>query len=188
MAKVSDPTSRMTLGTIPKIPENVDSIVSNTPEASANAELPATDVASPAQDEGLKEYTAKKEALKASVDLNEFYFTGKVTHTFKLKKDFEFALMLMDSGALEDVHTKLWELVKNPISDDCVNMAHSKNVLARSLVKYGKKDMSNMSVEDRMTFINSSIPGILIPILMDKYALLEVAVTELFKDDTTIKN
>jgi hypothetical protein len=193
-SKNVDPTSRMTLGSIPKIPENQDSTVSDKKEVSETSSIgessaeEVVNVVLPGSDEAKREYESRKKALSASIKLEEFYFTGKITHEFTLKGDFKYSLEIMDSGSLETVHKLLWDLLKEHTSDDCISMAHSKNVLARSLVKYGKKDLSSESVENRLEFINKHVPGIIIPVLMDKYSLLEVVVSELFKDENTLKN
>ncbi len=144
-------------------------------EEATNADLPP--IAKP---------VPEVELLK-DLDMDQFYFTGKIEHTFKIGK-LEVVFGLLDAEELEATNKILWELASESSSTDMLLLSHSIEILGRTIIKYGKKVISSMSSEDRIAFVRKNIPGVLIPILIRKYAILEASATAAFEDDDLLKN
>lgn len=136
---------------------------------------------------GLEEKVAPEDQL-LDLDLQSFFFSGKIEHTFELKGGFKVTMRLLSSEELEATHKALWELIQKEISTDMVTTAHTIEVLARTITKYGKASLEDKKIEDKLSFIRDNVPGVLLSILIQKYNLLERSADAAFSDKENLKN
>lgn len=171
-----DPMGRMKLksgnkaDTEPEVLE--ESVVEETAAVPEVAEVKPTEIEDP---------------LIEDLDLTDFFFTGKIEYQFSINK-LKFTLKLLSSEELSDTHKILWECFQAGASSDIVSVEHAIAVISRVLVKYGKVSLEDKALADKMAFVKSTIPGILLPKIMKKYSILEKSVEKLFADPSTAKN
>lgn len=174
MSAHKDPTSRMKKGNLKSNEDTIDKeIKKEKSEETSKLETSIEEVIpTESEDMGTKNRIPKEDLISSDeLDLQQFYFTGKLEHTFKLR-NFEVTLRLLDTREVEETNEILWNLMAKEISMDMVTLTHSTEVLGRAIVKYGKVDLSSKSQEERLEFIRT-IPGVLIPIIAKKYTILE---------------
>lgn len=128
------------------------------------------------------------EKLITDIDMDEFFFTGTISYTFKVHKN-DVQLKVLSSKELQETQAYLWKLRNEDISAVEAQLKYTLTVLSRALIKYGKKDFANKTAEEKQAFL-SELPSMLIPVLYDKYALLEKSAAKLFEDEgkTSLKN
>ncbi len=134
-----------------------------------------------------EEKSAPEEAL-LELDLQNFFFSGRIEHTFDLKGGFKVTMKLLSSEELEETHKILWNLIQKEISTDMVTAAHTIEVLARTITKYGKVSLEDKKIEDKLSFVRANVPGVLLSILIKKYNLLERSADAAFSDKENLKN
>ena len=178
----TNPMSRMQSKTDTKVNEaEVPTIEENIPVENSTAKVADATLPTPAND-------IKDEELIKDLDLSEFLFTGILEHTFDIVKGLKVTFKLMAGDDLSDLHKILWDMLNEPVSTTMVQLAHSKEILARAISKYGKVDLSDKPLEERKKFVGNSIPGVLIPILSRKYSIFEMSADKLFRDADLLKN
>lgn len=169
------PMTRMKLGTAKDTVQETK--IEDAPEVE--------EVIATVESKDVEETKAKFEDSELIKDLNleQFYFTGILEHTFNVKK-LSFNLRLMKSEELEETNRILWDLAAEKISLEMIMFSHAIEVIGRTLTKYGKIDLSSMSTEERVKFVRANIPGIVIPKIARMYDLLEASANKVFSEDS----
>lgn len=121
------------------------------------------------------------------LDIQGFFFTGKLQHTFDIK-GLKVMFKLLSSEELLETHKILWEIASRDTSTDVITVEHSIEVLARAIMKYNNTDLESMLLEERKEFISKNIPGILLTVLINKYRIFEMSADKLFEDKDSLKN
>lgn len=185
---MNNPTSRMQTIKPVKITEEDKGVLFT----GNGGEKPEVSIESPKVDEGVStlpkvdDQAIPPEEL-VELDMQTFYFTGKLSHEFKIA-ELKVTLKLLSSNELSDTHKILWDLLKSESSTDMVNVEHAIAVMSRMLMKYGKMDLESKTVDERNAIIRDVVPGILIPKIMKKYSILEKSAEAAFADKDSLKN
>ena len=133
------------------------------------------------------EVQAQIKELAGKLDLEDFFFSGEITHEFKLSKKAPVTLKVLSAAELQETQSFMWELRKEDISAIQAEMKYAVEVLSRAILKYGKKDLGKMSIAERKDYLNE-LPSMVIPLIFNKYSLLERAATEALKNQEQLKN
>lgn len=125
--------------------------------------------------------------LAEKLDLEDFFFSGEITHEFKLSKKASVTLKVLSAAELQETQSFMWELHKEDISAIQAEMKYAVEILSRAILKYGKKDLSKIPIDERKEYLNE-LPSMVIPLIFNKYSLLERAATEALRNQEQLKN
>lgn len=157
-------------------------------------------------DEKIQQAEKREEATKAAqqvvvnniselppLDLNleDFFFTGNIQHTFKIGNNFSFVLRLPASDEVAKLHRDLYATVKSEsevITDAEFDIRRVNGIVALSLMKYGTTNLENETKEKRLEFVNK-LPAVVVQTLSKCYVHLENSASALLdKESNQIKN
>ena len=138
----------------------------------------------PTEDEA---YKAQISDLAGKLDLEEFFFSGEISHTFQLSKKASVTIKVLSASELQETQSFMWGLRNEDISAIQAEMKYALEVLSRAVIKYGKKDLTKMSLDERREYL-SELPSMVVPLIFNKYSLLERAATEALKNPEQVKN
>ena len=122
------------------------------------------------------------------LDLEDFFFTGNIEHTFSIGKKFTFTLRLPASEEVANLHKTLYASIKSEsetMTDAEFDIRRINGIVALSLVKYGANDLSNKTKEERLEFVNS-LPAVVVQTLSRSYVRLETSAAELLEKQSDI--
>lgn len=120
------------------------------------------------------------EKLLKDIDMEEFFFNGLISYTFKMGR-IDIKMKVLTSQELQEVQSYLWKLRNDDISAIEAQLKYTVAILSRAILMYGKQDLKDMKLEEKETFINA-MPSMLIPVLYDKYLLLEASASKAFEN------
>ena len=121
----------------------------------------------------------KDEDLIKDLDMDEFFFTGTISYTFKLGRS-EVKMKILSSKELQETQAYLWKLRNDDISAMEAQLKYTVAILARAISVYNKQDLTKKTLEEKEAFINE-LPSMVIPVLYDDYTLLEASATKKFE-------
>lgn len=118
------------------------------------------------------------------LDLESFFFTGEIRHTFKFGK-FQVEMRLLQGDETTSLHEMLWKLVDKNVSAPEAAMRQMIETVAMSLLKYGPTDLSNKSAAEKKEFVGK-LPGVITKKLMDCFTQLEYSANKLLEENGTV--
>lgn len=121
----------------------------------------------------------KDEDLIKDLDMDEFFFTGTISYTFKLGKT-EVKMKILSSKELQETQSYLWKLRNDDISAIEAQLKYTVAILVRAITVYNKQDLTKKTLEEKEAFINE-LPSMVIPVLYDNYLLLEASAAKKFE-------
>ena len=121
----------------------------------------------------------KDEDLIKDLDMDEFFFTGIISYSFKLGRN-EVKMKVLSSKELQETQAYLWKLRTEDISGIEAQLKYTVAILVRAITMYGKQDLSKKTLEEKEAFINE-LPSMIIPVLYDDYVLLEASAAKKFE-------
>lgn len=118
------------------------------------------------------------------LDLESFFFTGEIRHTFKFGK-FQVEMRLLQGDETTSLHEMLWKLVDKNVSAPEAAMRQMIETVAMSILKYGPNDLSNKSVAEKKEFVGK-LPGVITKKLMDCFTQLEYSANKLLEENGSV--
>ena len=121
----------------------------------------------------------KNEDLIKDLDMDEFFFTGVISYTFKLGRN-EVKMKILSSKELQETQAYLWQLRNDDICAVEAQLKYTVAILARAVTTYNKQDLTKKTLDEKIAFINE-LPSMIIPVLYDDYSLLEASASKKFE-------
>jgi len=157
--------TKITAGVIEEVNEQLDKDIAEAEEVEKNEEQPVM--------------RFKDEDLIKDLDMDEFFFTGTISYTFKLGRS-EVKMKILSSKELQETQSYLWKLRNDDISAVEAQLKYTVAILARAISVYNKQDLTKKTLEEKEAFINE-LPSMVIPVLYDNYTLLEASAAKKFE-------